>query len=328
MKNNKACGIDELPAKLLKNDKLTNVLTVLFNKYFDSGLVPDIWSRGIIHPIPKSSTTDKREPLNYRGITLAPVIYKIYCSVLNNRLYTWTEDSNILHDAQNGFRKGRRTIDHVTSLTTLIETRKLKRKSTYAAFIDFRKAYDAINRNMLFKKLCEIGISGKIYNALISLYHDVKCCVKVNGLNTDWFKVSCGLKQGCCLSPLLFNLYINDLVNDISSLGLGVDIGGKNVSILLYADDVVILAENEQNLQALLDILKNWCDQNKMTVNLEKSKAVQFRNQSTVRPDFQLKLGNENFQFVNQYTYLGILLTEHLDYTANSASRAFGLLVA
>ena len=66
-----------------------------------------------------------------------------------------------------------------------IETRKFKRKSTNAAFIDFRKAYAAINRNMLFKKLCEIGISGKIYNALITPYHDVKCCVKLNGFNTD-----------------------------------------------------------------------------------------------------------------------------------------------
>ena len=181
---------------------------------------------------------------------------------------------------------------------------------------------------MLFKKVCETGISGKIYNTLISLYHDVKCCVKVHGINTDWFTISCGLKQGCCLSPLLFNLDVNDLVNDISSLGLVVNIGGENVSILLYA------AENKQNLQALLDILKNCCDQSKMTFNLDKSKAVHFRNQSTVRSDFQLKLGKENFQFVNQYTYLGILLTEHLDYTAmakqiaNSASHAFGLLVA
>ena len=110
------------------------------------------------------------------------------------------------------------------------------------------------------------------------------------------------------MSPLLFDLYINDLVNGISSLGLGVDIGSENFSILLYANDVVILAENEQNLQALLGILKNWCDQNKMTVNLDKSKAVHFHNQSTVRPDYQLKLGNENFQIVNQYTYLSILL--------------------
>ena len=81
--------------------------------------VPDIWSQGIIYPIPKSSTTDKREPLNYRGITLASVIYKIHCSVLNNRLNIWAEDSNILHDAQNGFRKGRSTIDHITTLTIL-----------------------------------------------------------------------------------------------------------------------------------------------------------------------------------------------------------------
>ena len=105
------------------------------------------------------------------------------------------------------------------------------------------------------------------------------------------------------MSPLLFNLYIKDLVNYISGLGLGVDIGSENVSILLYADDVVILTENEQNLQAQLDILKNCCDQNKMTVNFDKSKAVHFRNQLTVISDFQLKLGNENFQFMDIFRY-------------------------
>ena len=156
----------------------------------------------------------------------------------------------------------------------------------------------------------------------------MKCCVKVNRINTDWFTIRRAVVcRQCCLI-----FYINGLVNDISSLGLGLDIGGDSVSILLYADDVVILAENKRNLQVLLDILKSCCDQNKMTVNLDRSKAVHFRNR--VRSDFQSKLGNENFQFVNQYIYLGILVTEHLDYTAiakrvaNSASRAFGLLVA
>ena len=79
-----------------------------------------------------------------------------------------------------------------------------------------------------------------MYNALLSLYEDVKCCVKVKGFYTDWFSVSCGLKQGCCLSPILFNLYINDMVNSITSLGIGVNIWDDNVSVLLYADDLVI----------------------------------------------------------------------------------------
>ena len=153
------------------------------------------------------------------------------------------KQNEILHDAQNGFHKNRSTVDHISSLTSIIETRKLKRKSTFAIFVDFKKAYDAIDRSKLFADLRQIGVAGKMYNALRSLYEDVKCCVKVNGFYTDCFSVRCGLKQGCCLSPIVFNLYINDMVNSITSLGIGVNIGDDIVSVLLYADDLVLLAE-------------------------------------------------------------------------------------
>lgn len=179
-----------------------------------------------------------------------------------------------------------------------------------------------------------MGISGKMYNALISLYDDVKCCVKVNGLHTDWFSVSCGLKQGCCLSPILFNMYINDLVTTISSLGIGVDLGNELISILMYADDLVLLAETENELQMLIDVLKLWCVQKKMTVNLDKTKVIHFRSPSTPKSNMAFHFGHDDIETACQYTYLGILLTEHLDYTAmaaqvaKSANRALGLVIS
>ena len=118
------------------------------------------------------------------------------------------DDSDVLHDEQNGFRKERSTIDHLSSLTTIIETRKLKKISTFVAFVDFKKAYDWINRNLLFKKLESIGLSTKMLNAIFSLYNKVQSCVRINGNLTEWFDVNCGLKQGCILSPILFDIYI------------------------------------------------------------------------------------------------------------------------
>ena len=205
VKNNKANDIDNLLAESLKTPVFTGILTVLFNKCFNDGIVPDTWKLGAINPIPKSSAYNKKDPLSAMGITLAPVFNKIYCTILNNRLSEWEEQNNILHDAQNGFRKKRSTVDHITSLTSIIETRKLKRKSTFAIFVDFKNAYDAIDRSKLFIELKHIGIAGRMYKALVSLYEDVKCCVRVNSFYTVWFSVSCGLKQGCCLSPILFN---------------------------------------------------------------------------------------------------------------------------
>ena len=92
--------------------------------------------------------------------------------------------------------KGRNTVDHIVSLTSIVETRKLKRQSTVTAFIDFTKAYDSINRDLLFRKLSDMGLTGRMHKAITSLYNNVKCCARINGLKTDYFEVSCGLKQG------------------------------------------------------------------------------------------------------------------------------------
>ena len=334
MKVNKASGIDEIPAEIWKNKRLTKAWGILFNKCFDIGIVPESWKLGVITPVPKSSTANDKDPLSYRGITLAPVIYKIYCSILNSRLSVWEEDNAVLHDAQNGFRNGRSTVDQIMSLTSIIETRKLKKKSTFAVFVDFKKAYDAINRSKLFTELKDLGIAGKMFNALRSLYDDVKCCVKLNGFHTDWFAVRCGLKQGCSLSPMLFNLYINDLAKRISSYGIGINLENEMISILMYANDLVLLAETEYDLNLLIDILHQWCDEKKMKVNLDKTKVVHFRSASTQKTKSLFKFGSENIEIADSYTYLGILLTEHLDYhamaaqVAKSASRALGLVIS
>ena len=110
-KLNKASGIDDIPAEVLKNDTAISSLHILYNAVFTEGTIPTEWGKGVINPIPKSSTTDPRDPLQYRGITLASCMYKIYCSIINKRLSNWIESNDKLVDEQNGFRKGRSTND-------------------------------------------------------------------------------------------------------------------------------------------------------------------------------------------------------------------------
>ena len=133
-------------------------------------------------------------------------MYKLYCQILNHRLTAWSEANNVLCDEQNGFRPGR--CDHSSNFTNVLENRLNKKLSTFAAFIDFSKAYDRIDRELLWHKLSKIGISGRFLASLQSLYKNVECTVRVNGQQTDWFDVNWGLKQGCILSPMLFNLFI------------------------------------------------------------------------------------------------------------------------
>ena len=137
-----------------------------------------------------------------------------------------------------------------------------KRQDTFAAFIDFSKAYDRINRTLLWHKLSLMGVSNKMLTSLKSLYENVKCTVRINGRQSDWFSVGTGLKQGCILSPLLFNGYINDLVKKLNELDCGIKFNETSIiSILLYADDIVIMSDCEAKLQAMLKCLNDWCKQ-------------------------------------------------------------------
>ena len=210
-------------------------------------------------------------------------IYKAYCYVLNDRLAKWIETEDKISDAQNGFRAKRSTIDQLSTLTNILEHRKKLKQSTFVAYVDFSKAYDNIKHCKLWDKLETFHINGKMLNAIKSLYGTVKCAVRVNNYITDWFNVTTGLKQGCLLSTTLFNLYINDLSEQLDIPIKGISIEGKTINHLFYADDLVLIAESEADLQLLLNILSNWCNVNKMSINVDKTKVMHFRSASVPR---------------------------------------------
>ena len=118
-KNGKALGPDLIPVEVLRNDTMVTTMHSLFNQCFKMGQIPAVWRKGTITPIHKSGNLS--QPMNYRGITVASAMYKLYCSILNNRISTWVEELGILEDNQNGFRKGRSCQDHLSSITMLIE---------------------------------------------------------------------------------------------------------------------------------------------------------------------------------------------------------------
>ena len=137
----------------------------------------------------------------------------------------------------------------------------------------------------------------------------MQSCVRLNNSMSDWFDVSCGLRQGCSLSPILFNLFIDDFALSVKALGKGVDIGNEKVCILLYADDIVLFADNELDLQCMLDLLNSWCKKNHMFVNAEKSQIVHFRSRASSRTMFSFTCGNEKLIVTDKYVYLGLTLS-------------------
>ena len=152
----KAPGPDEIPSEMLSNDSCIGIFFRIIKYCFYDGRVPNDWTKGIINPIFKGG--EPSDPLNYRPITLLSIPCKIYTDILNRCLTQWLENNNILYDGQNGFRKGRSCLDHIYTLFTVINNRKLENKDTFVCFVDAKKAFDTVNRDCLWYKLMCIGI--------------------------------------------------------------------------------------------------------------------------------------------------------------------------
>ena len=186
----------------------------------------------------------------------------------------------------------------------------------------------------MWSKIGKLGTEGKFLDTLRSLYDQVQCCVKVNGCRTDWFDVNIGLKQGCLLSPILFNVYINDLANLLEHSDNGVMVNGVKINCLFYADDLVLIGESEEDLQGLLNVLSQWCNTNGLNINTDKTKVVHFRLPSVRRTSFPFTCCSKPVECTDRYKYLGLVLNEFLDYSitakyvAQSTTRALGLLIS
>ena len=179
-----------------------------------------------------------------------------------------------------------------------------------------------------------LGIKGKILKAVQSLYTEVQSVVKVNDCVTPFFDVSHGVKQGCKLSPTLFSLYINDLANDIKQMHLGIDIDHQQLSLLLYADDIALIAPDAQSLQLMLNKLNEWCSKWRLSVNSNKTRIVHFRPASVLCRNDLFSCGYLNIEKIEKYKQLGLWFQEHLHFKfamselAKSASRVRSVLHA
>jgi len=327
LKNNKASGPDKIINEFFKhchNDCL-QLIVHFFNIVLNTGCVPTEWCLGIIRPLYKNkgSVTD---PDNYRGITLLSCTSKLFTSCLNSRLSIYI-DEHILGREQAGFREGYSTIDHVFILHIIIELYQSVHKRVYCAFIDYRKAFDSVNRSLLWAKLLSNGVNGKLFNVIKSIYSKAKSCIRMNDMMSDYMPCKIGVRQGDNLSPLLFSLFINDFNEHISKYYKGIDIASScypslktenivlmNMFALLYADDTIILSENECELQSALDAVHAYCAVNKLIVNTSKTKIMIF-SRGKVRRFPTFKYGTDIIEVVSNYVYLGV----NMNYNNNFA---------
>jgi hypothetical protein len=256
-------------------------------------------------------------PDNYRGITLLSCLGKLFTSLINNRLNIYLEETNLLGIEQAGFRDGFSTLDHIFTLHCLIDLYLHKKKRIYCCFIDYKKAFDLVDRSSLWMKLLGLGINGRIFNVVHNLYDNAKSCVKINKAYSNIFTCNIGVRQGDNLSPLLFAIYLNDFESYIASQFKGLsnidDLFDNpdglrtyiNLYVLLYADDTVVLADSSCELQKALNAVRNYCDEWHLTVNTDKTKVMIF-SRGKVKKCPVFSFGNCQLEVTYDYTYLGI----------------------
>ena len=294
LKLGKACGLDLIRNEMLRNapSDLIDIIVRLFNVILNTGLVPENWCLGAMMPLYKGKGS-RSDPDNFRGITLLSCLSKLFTSILNRRLTFFLDGTGSIGEEQAGFRRGYSTTDHIFALHAIIQFYQSKGKQVYAAFVDYRKAFDFVDRASLWSKMLSLGINGNILKVICNIYSKAKSCIKSSKGASDFFRCNIGVRQGENLSPLLFAIFLNDfeffLSRDTNYNGLGnlaeefcQRLSTEDTEVffrlfcLLYADDTIILAESAFELQCALNKLNEYCQLWHLNVNASKTKIVIF----------------------------------------------------
>ena len=300
----KASGHDEVVNEAIKQapDSFYRSLTVLFNRVKDQSKAPRSWKRGRVVLVHKSGS--ESDANNYRPLTVLTAMNAIFSKLLNSRLTEVVERHRILGETQNGFRKGRSGTDSAFVLNSVIWKNLAKRKKTHLAFLDVTKAYDSVDRDVLWAKLKKLGVDGKFLKAIQSMYKGDYVTCQSGGSTTQPVYLGRGLRQGCSLSPMLFALYMVDLSRDLHASNLGVLLKKIRVSVILFADDIVLISESADGLRRLRDIVQLHMSELKLKLSVSKSKVM-----SSCQDLWELFDGGEIIgclEKVLQFKYLGV----------------------
>ena len=232
----------------------------LFNNLFETGYFPNLWKLAHVTPIFKRNGS-KTEKTNYRPILILPTLSKICESVMHDRILKHCTENNIISEKQAAYLKGDSTVSQLLYIVHKIRLNWEHKKITQGLFLDVSAAFDKVWHNGLLAKLLQIGIGGSLFDTLKSYLSDRKQVVVVDGNKSNFADVKSGVPQGSRLGPLLFIIYMNDIIQDIES------------DILLFADDISLFAagsdpaETAAILNRDLEKISIWAEKWKVQFN-------------------------------------------------------------
>ena len=308
LKAKKASGWDMIEPEHVKfgGTKLVSVLTGIYNAILNTEKVPDHFKLGIMVPIPKGGKNAVIMD-NNRGLTLLPILEKVFEKATMRRFEPWAREKGLIHDLQGALQKGSSSLESTWLLREAIAHNLERNKSVFVALLDMKKAFDMIWTDGLFYKMFDTGMDGKLWRTLRDSYSGFKCCVCVNGTLSDSFNVGQSVHQGAPWSMVKFSLVFNDLINELCTSGDGVKIGGINVACPTFADDMSIVALYKTTLQQQLDRAYNYSVKWRMKYNAKKSEVLVFGVDDN--PDEAVRIGNDVIPVVASSKHMGVVLT-------------------
>ena len=309
-KPHKAGGIDGVPIDLWKSlIEIHPSLASVMNCLFKNGVYPEEWRTSIIVTLHKSG--DKSDLNNYRGLSLLPSISKIYSSIISSRLSQFLESNHLIIETQAGYRPGYSTLDNLLIFDSTIKKFQKFKSPLYCVFVDFKKAFDYVNRGKLLHKCYQIGVSTKVIKYLESVYRNVYGVVQAGPQRTTKpFDSFDGVRQGENISSLLFSIYINDISQFLSLNGATeLQVGLLKFIVLLFADDLAIFCKTAKGLQRKLNLLHEFCLQWDLKANELKTKVMVFGKRSKSEPTWFLN--GVKLEIVETYSYIGLTFNRH-----------------
>lgn len=305
LKTNKAPGCDGISAEVIKamGVRGVGIFHGLCQKIWSTKTWPEDWVTSIFMPLHKKGAKTVCD--NYRLISLISHASKIMLSIIHERLKSYLEWQ--IPPEQAGFVRGRGTREQILNLRQIIEKCREFKKPLYLCFVDYRKAFDSIKWNRLWTILKEMGVPDHLSLLIQNLYVNSKAAVKIDNQLSNTCKIGKGVRQGCILSPILFNIYGEYIMRGVmDGWRGGIAVGGVKISNLRYADDTVLLASTQDELLEILHELEMESNDLGLDINYSKTKVMIIDRAQNNRPDIQ-QLGQ--CQVVNHYIYLGALIS-------------------
>ena len=328
LNNCKGKGLDDVSVKVIKYviNYIAGPLEKVFNKSFENGVFPSELKYSKITPVFKAD--DKSLVNNYRPISLLSQFSKILEKLMYSRILKFLNSHHLLHDHQYGFRDNYSTSLAIVHLIDQITQNMDNNVFSVGVFLDLSKAFDTINHKILCNKLEIYGIRGVALNWFSSYLNNRQQCVSINNILSNFKTTLCGVPQGSVLGPLLFLIYVNDIINTSSLF-----------KFIMFADDTNLFYSHS-DLEYLFSVVNNelktvslWLKLNKLSLNLSKTHFILFRpRQKKVSHSLKITIEGKSINQVSSTKFLGVIIDENLSWAAHinmlhqKISKNFGII--